>query len=100
MYSPRVSRVACRVCVCGLQEGFYEFVHRNESMEEKVMRQLNRAMQPALTNLALTWKGLKVRQSPHRLSPLFAGGRIVVYAFPQDGESQTGQSTLSPYREP
>ncbi|ELR11526.1 von Willebrand factor type A domain containing protein [Acanthamoeba castellanii str. Neff] len=72
-------------------EGFYEFVHGNDSMEEKVMRQLNRAMQPALTNLALTWKGFKVRQSPHRLSPLFAGGRIVVYAFPQDGEPQTGQ---------
>jgi hypothetical protein len=53
-------------------------------MEEKVMRQLHRAMQPALTDITVTWKGdaaSHVQPAPFRLPPLFCGGRLVVYGI-------------------
>jgi len=34
-------------------EGFFEFILPGENMEEKVMKQLGRAMQPALTDVSL-----------------------------------------------
>lgn len=53
-------------------------------MEEKVMRQLRRALQPALTDIKVTWKGVgadKVQPAPYRFAPLFSGGRLVVYGI-------------------
>lgn len=34
-------------------EGFFEFVQTGENMEAKVMRQLSRAMKPALTDVSI-----------------------------------------------
>eukprot|EP01087_Luapelamoeba_hula_P007563 TRINITY_DN1849_c0_g1_i1.p1 TRINITY_DN1849_c0_g1~~TRINITY_DN1849_c0_g1_i1.p1 ORF type:complete len:911 (+),score=210.03 TRINITY_DN1849_c0_g1_i1:64-2733(+) len=70
-------------------EGFHEFVLPGENMEVKVMRQLKRAMQPAFTNLQVEFLGdalpeqqkQQIQQAPFRLPPLFAGGRLIVYAF-------------------
>jgi hypothetical protein len=75
------------VCIHQQQEGFFEFVRSGEAMEEKVMRQLHRAMQPALTDITVTWKGAAARHvqpAPFRLPPLFCGGRLVVYGIIDD----------------
>jgi hypothetical protein len=56
-------------------------------MEEKVMRQLRRAMQPALTDITVAWKGAaagRIQPAPFRLPPLFCGGRLVVYGIVDD----------------
>jgi hypothetical protein len=74
-----------------MQEGFFEFVRPGESMEDKVMRQLHRAMQPALTDITVTWKGdaaKHVQPAPFRLPPLFCGGRLVVYGIIDHSEAQ------------
>jgi len=77
-------------------EGFYEFIVSGQAMEEKVMRQLSRAMQPSLSNMTIDWAQLKVAQGPFRLPPLFLGGRLVVYAFLQNGsETERGEVTLT-----
>ena len=80
-------------------EGFFELIATGENMEAKVMRQLSRAMKPALTDaspsppsfrslcnlftiqIEIDWGELPVQQSPFRLPPLFLGGRMVVFAF-------------------
>jgi hypothetical protein len=50
-------------------------------MEEKVMRQLNRALKPAFTELRAEWgdAGGIIQQTPYRFPPLFAGSRLVLY---------------------
>ena len=40
---------------------------------------MKRAHAPALTDLQLDWGGLAATQAPHRLPPLFADGRVLVY---------------------
>jgi hypothetical protein len=61
-------------------------------MEEKVMRQLRRAMQPALTDITVTWKGAQVQPAPYRFAPLFCGGRLVVYGIvDKKAESDLGE---------
>jgi Ca-activated chloride channel family protein len=62
-------------------EGEAEFIHPGERVEEKVLRQLKRALSPALTDLEIDWGGLAVRQAPHRLPPVFSDGRVLVYGF-------------------
>ena len=62
-------------------EGEAEFIHPGERMEEKVMRQLKRALSPAVTGVEVDWGGLVHTQAPHRLPPVFAGGRVLVYGF-------------------
>jgi hypothetical protein len=61
-------------------------------MEEKVMRQLRRAMQPALTDITVTWNAPPHRQvqpAPFRLPPLFCGGRLVVYGILDNSSSSS-----------
>ncbi|ELR24559.1 von Willebrand factor type A domain containing protein [Acanthamoeba castellanii str. Neff] len=68
-------------------EGFFEFVRPGEGMEEKVMRQLRRAMQPALTDVTVTWKGAtQVEPAPFRFAPVFCGGQLVVYGIVKKGQ--------------
>jgi hypothetical protein len=63
-------------------EGKAEFIFSGESMEEKVLRQLKRALKPALTDIKVNWGSVnKVEQTPFRLPPLFSGGRLVIYGF-------------------
>src|SRR5262245_16709526 len=62
-------------------EGEAEFIHPGERIEEKVVRQLKRALSPALTDVVVDWNGLSVKPAPHRLPPVFAGGRVLAYGF-------------------
>ena len=62
-------------------EGEAEFIHPGERIEEKVMRQLERALSPALTDVEVDWGGLVVTPAPHRLPPVYAGGRVLAYGF-------------------
>jgi hypothetical protein len=50
-----------------------------------VLRQLGKAMEPALTDVKLDWGGLRVKQAPFSLPPVFAGGRALVYGFLENG---------------
>jgi hypothetical protein len=52
-----------------------------ERIESKVLRQLSCALAPALTDVRVSWGGLEVRQAPHRVPAVFAGGRVLVYGF-------------------
>jgi hypothetical protein len=76
------------LCNTRAQEGFFEFVRPGEGMEEKVMRQLRRAMQPALTDVTVTWKGAtQVEPAPFRFAPVFCGGQLVVYGIVKKGQA-------------
>lgn len=63
-------------------EGNSEFIIEGEAMDDKVMRQLKRALQPALTDLKVDWGVFKSAQpAPFRMPPLFCGNRLIVYAY-------------------
>jgi hypothetical protein len=62
-------------------EGEAEFIHPGERIEEKVMRQLKRALTPAWTDVEVDWNGLSVTPAPHHQPPVFAGGRLLAYGF-------------------
>ncbi|HEY7698438.1 MAG TPA: VIT and VWA domain-containing protein [Vicinamibacteria bacterium] len=62
-------------------EGEAELIYPGERIESKVLRQLSRALAPAVTDVRVSWGGLEVRQVPHRVPPVFAGGRVLVYGF-------------------
>lgn len=61
--------------------GEAELIAPGERVEPKVLRQLSRALAPALGDVRVDWAGAKVRQAPHALPPVFDGGRLVVYGF-------------------
>jgi Ca-activated chloride channel family protein len=62
-------------------EGEAELIYPGERLESKVLRQLSRVLAPALTDVRVSWGGLEVRQAPHRVPAVFAGGRVLVYGF-------------------
>jgi hypothetical protein len=50
------------------------------------MRQLERVLQPALTDLQLDWGSVPVEQvTPAQLKPLFSGECLTIYAFLDGG---------------
>jgi Ca-activated chloride channel family protein len=61
-------------------EGVAEFIAPFERIEGQVLRQLTRALSPALTDVRLDWGGLDVEQAPHETPPVFAEGRLLVFA--------------------
>jgi hypothetical protein len=54
-------------------EGDFEIIIEGESTDEKVLRQLNRAMKPAITDITVKWSVAPAMQSPSKFPPLFAG---------------------------
>lgn len=61
-----------------------------------MLRQLQRAMQPSLTDIKVTWNGAgssNLQKAPYRFAPLFAGGRLVVYGI-LDKNQPDGECTL------
>jgi hypothetical protein len=60
-------------------EGEAEFIAPGERADEKVLRQLGRALAAALTEVRIDWGGLEVEQAPHVVPPVFADGRVVVF---------------------
>jgi Ca-activated chloride channel family protein len=61
-------------------EGEFEFIAPGERIEGKVMRQLSRALVPALADVHVDWAGLAAAQAPHEVPPVFDGGRVLVFA--------------------
>jgi hypothetical protein len=59
-------------------EGEAEFIAPGERADEKVLRQLGRALAAALTEVRVDWGGLSVEQAPYVVPPVFADGRVVV----------------------
>lgn len=68
--------------------GEAELIAPGERVEGKVMRQLARALAPAMGDVRVDWGGAKVRQAPHAVPPVFDGGRLVVYGF-LEGEASS-----------
>lgn len=61
--------------------GAAEMIAPGERVEPKVLRQLARALSPALEDVRIDWRGAKVRQAPHEVPPVFDGGMLLVYGF-------------------
>ncbi len=59
--------------------GEAELIAPGERVEAKVLRQLARALAPAVTDVRIDWGGLKVETAPHEAPPVFAGGRVLVF---------------------
>jgi len=65
--------------------GEFEFVSDSEQLKDVFVRQLKRALQPALVEPHIDWGTLKVTQAPETLRAVFNGDRLFVYALlPQD----------------
>jgi Ca-activated chloride channel family protein len=75
-------------------EGACEFIYPGERIEGKVLRQLEKAMAPALADVKVDWGSLRVRQAPHRIPPVFAGGRLLLYGFVEGMPEGTAHVTL------
>lgn len=76
-------------------EGACEFIYPGERIEGKVLRQLEKAMAPALADVKVDWGSLRVRQAPHRIPPVFAGGRLLLYGFVEGAPEGTADVTLT-----
>jgi hypothetical protein len=76
-------------------EGACEFISPGERIEGKVLRQLEKAMAPALADVKVDWGSLRVRQAPHRIPPVFAGGRLLLYGFVEGTPEGTVDVTLN-----
>jgi Ca-activated chloride channel family protein len=61
--------------------GTAEFIYPGERIEPKVVRHFGRLLSPALTNVRMSWGGLDVTQIPSVVPPVFAGGRLLLYAL-------------------
>ena len=61
--------------------GGAEFIYPGERIEQKVVRQFRRLLSPALEKVTLEWLGGEVTQAPSSLSPIFPGGRLLVYGL-------------------
>ena len=65
--------------------GDAEFVVPGERMEEKVVRQLSRAMQPVLTQTRVNWGALEpymiTPATPAVMNPIFTGSHAQAFAF-------------------
>lgn len=61
--------------------GEAEFIAPGERIEEKVLRQLERALAPACTEVTVDWAGAPVCQAPHHVPPVFSGDRLTVFGL-------------------
>jgi Ca-activated chloride channel family protein len=69
--------------------GTAEFIYPGERIEPKVVRHLGRLLSPALTNVQMAWGELDVTQTPSVVPPVFAGGRLLLYALVKHVEATT-----------
>ena len=70
-------------------EGEAEFIAPGERIEAKVLRQLSRALAPALSDVKVEWGGLSAEQAPHEVPPVFADGRVLLFAKLDKPEAAT-----------
>jgi len=66
-------------------KGFAEYVTSGEEISRKVIRQLNRALQPYYF-ANVNWNNLNVRQCPKENATVFNGDRILVYGFTKEDQ--------------
>lgn len=69
--------------------GTAEFIYPGERIEPTVVRQFGRLLSPALTNVRMTWGGLDATPAPSVVPPVFAGGRLLLYALVNDVKAVT-----------
>jgi len=93
-----ISSAADKALCEGMAEagnGSCEVILDNEDMEAKVVKQLRRAMTPALSDISIEWGSLADAVSPYFLPPVFAGNRMIVYGFLKKQEKEEkGKITL------
>jgi len=61
--------------------GLAEFIYPGERIEAKVMRQFSRLLSPAIGDVHVRWGDLQATPVCAALPPVFAGERLVAYAF-------------------
>ena len=61
-------------------EGEAEFIAPGERIEAKVLRQFQRALTPAVTDVKVDWGRGRADQAPYEVPPVFPDGRVLVYA--------------------
>jgi Ca-activated chloride channel family protein len=76
-------------------KGAAEFIYPGERIESKVVRQFGRLLSPALADVRVDWGGLPVTQAPTVVPPVFAGSRLVLYAFVTRARAATIRLTAS-----
>jgi len=69
-------------------KGFYELINDNKDMEAKVMSLVNIAMEPTLSNIKVNWGGLKVKQAPEVVRPIFFNERMMIYGLLEEEPAQ------------
>lgn len=70
--------------------GDFEMIKDSDSIHDKVLKQLNTALLPAITNIKLTWgDGAASRVSPSRFATVFAGSLVIAYAWLTPNEEAT-----------
>ncbi|EGG23342.1 type A von Willebrand factor domain-containing protein [Cavenderia fasciculata] len=75
--------------------GVAELAIENETIENKVMRQLKRALQPAYTNIRMDWGSISSnKQSPRDLRTLFDGDRLTVFSILEPNERVPDNGTV------
>jgi hypothetical protein len=62
--------------------GDFEMIGDNDRIDDKVLKQLGKALSPAITNIKIAWpEGSVERSAPFRQIPVFAGGRVTSFAW-------------------
>ncbi|CAF2637920.1 unnamed protein product [Rotaria sp. Silwood2] len=65
--------------------GRFVFIPSNSSVDVYVGEQLQRTLQPAITNVEVEWKfGIPVTNVPTKPPPVYANDRFIVYALAND----------------
>ncbi|KAN0029598.1 hypothetical protein ACTA71_007730 [Dictyostelium dimigraforme] len=65
-------------------KGYYEMIKDNTNMEKQVMKLLNVAFEPMLSNIKLDWSSsglVDVIQAPAQIRPLFNQERMIIYSM-------------------
>jgi Ca-activated chloride channel homolog len=74
--------------------GAAEFISPDEQIEDKVLRQFSRVATPAMNNVRIDWKGMRIKQSPTDIPPIFSGDSFTVYGLIESGKPD-GELTLT-----
>jgi hypothetical protein len=74
--------------------GSAEFIYPGERIEPKVVRQFGRLLAPALADVQVSWGGLDAKQVPSTVPPIFAGGRLLLYAFVKEVSTGVPPATV------
>ncbi|KAH3761498.1 hypothetical protein Pelo_6725 [Pelomyxa schiedti] len=76
--------------------GKAEFITETSQIKEKVMLQLQRALEPMMKQVTINWPAhLHSSQAPTHLRPLFSGERLLAYAMFPPGENLWSFSSKS-----